>query len=342
MIAYTIILSINITIIVSSFAFLVLFIIYACHNKKKDKKDTKDDKIYDMIDDEKDDTIDDKKDDMTDDNKDGDINIYDNIYFMILNIVILIDCILRFRWHEKHEVFKYIQAFGLAFFDKFLLTILTSQSILYCYNIRRDNKEEEHNKIGDAEIEDKNKKIILNDKKFYFFFTFIFSMMSIIVYFIFVLSISKSFAVSNYEDKNYGGNDYYYYIGNYKVKSIADLIFNSFFAFITFLCNSFSVYFLCKLKIKNKNEDKICCCTHENFRITKIVIMLVSIIILFAESFVIILKVIPFEYIDLFYLPTCLLLDIFFNCKKEIFCFCTKKYKKANSLTEILPANTIL
>lgn len=237
-------------------------------------------------------------------------NNYSCYNVFILSFIITIDNFLRlFSTKNCHGSIQYIQAFLLTFLDKVLLTTITSQAYIYYLGVVK------------SQFYSKKEKIIFFS---ILLITIIFDLFVTIIFF----AISQD--ITDYQDENYKGNKYFYYKGN-QYKKLIDIIFNSIFLFI----NTYSIFILFSYILKKKSDasDGLIEDYHYNHHYNKIVIMLISNSIFFTESYLIIFRIIPIKFIDLFYLITCLGVDLTYAINKKILketlkIFCINIYNK--------------
>ena len=229
---------------------------------------------------------------------------------IILSFIILIDNLLRlFNTEDSKRIIQYIQAFSLTLLDKILLTTITSQVFIYYLGVVKT-------------------KFYYDYELYIFFLTLIITItidISITIFYFYILD-----DITNYKDKNYKGNKYFYIQGD-NLKKIADTIFNSIFLFLNTLFIIILIFYIYK-KIQQSKQGLI-----EDFdyrySFVKILLMFISNSCIFIESYLIIFDKIKIEYIDLIYLTTSLFLDLSYTLnetvrKETLKIFCKKIYIK--------------
>ena len=248
---------------------------------------------------------------------------------IIISLIILIDNFLRiFNTQDSKRIIQYIQAFSLTFLDKLLLTTITSQVFIYYLGVVKS-------------------KFYYDYELYIFFLTFFITIgidISITILYFCILD-----GITNYKDKNYKGNKYYYIQGN-KFKKIVDTIFNSIFL-------SFNIIFIILLllffhkKVKQAKQGLIEDSNIYSKHFWKILLMFIFNTGIFIESYLIIYEKIKIEYIDLIYLTTCLFLDLCYTyndtIKKEtlkIFCkkIYIKKYERHSNRNNSFSNNEVI
>ena len=230
--------------------------------------------------------------------------IYPCYNITVISFIILIDNILRL-----HKIEKYFQAYLLTFLDKALLATITSQVIITYLGVCWTNVYFEGT----------------NEKKIFIGTSFIGISISAILALIYI-----KFAGI---DENY---DNYYYckddIDDKKIKRIGDTIFNGVFLLVNFFCCLFLLIFL----TKKKNEASLGIIEDLDYKHhhTKIVLMFIFNSAIFIESYLIVFDKFPnYDYVDLVYLITCLIILLYYTLNKIIIketmrIFCKKLYNK--------------
>ena len=241
-------------------------------------------------------------------------HIYPCYNIMALSFILFFDNILRLiPTKDAGNPLKYIQAFLLTLLDKLVLTTITSQAIIIYLGVCHT-------------------KLYFNKERALYF---IISITGIIISII-VTSIYISFGITNYN-----GDSIYYYCKGEDKKKIIDTIFNSIFLFLNIL---FIGILLIYLTIK-KTEETLGLIEDLDYghHRTKIVIMLFINSFTFVESYLIIYDIIE-NNVDLIYLLTCLIIDLYYTINKiiiketmKIFCksIYYSKYSEDNKTSSI-------
>ena len=229
-------------------------------------------------------------------------HIYPCYNIMALSFILFFDNILRLiPTKNAPEAFQYIQAFLLTFLDKLVLTTITSQAIIIYLGVCQ------------------TKLYFNNERSVYFLTLFTGIIISVII-----TSIYISFGKTNYEDSNI-----YYYCEGPTAKIIIDTVFNSVFLFLNTLSIVLLLIFMsCRKETLGLIED-----LDYGHHHTKISVMLFINTLTFIESYLIIYDKIPFDNVDLIYLLTCLIIDLYYTINKIIIketmkIFCKSAYDK--------------
>ena len=235
-------------------------------------------------------------------------HIYPCYNIMILSIILFFDNILRLiPTKNTLTALQYIQAFLLTFLDKLVLTTITSQAIIIYLGVCQ------------------TKLYFNNERKVYFI-----TVIAGIVIGIIITAIYISFGITNYEDENGENGSIYYYCEGPKTKQIIDTVFNSFFLALNTICIGLLLLFLSS-KTTKASLGIIEDLDYGHHR-TKIVIMFFVNTITFIESYLIIYDKLPIN-VDLTYLLTCLIIDLYYTINKIIIketmkIFCKSAYDK--------------
>ena len=203
---------------------------------------------------------------------------------ILLSLTVLLDNCIRLI-PTKSDVFRYIQAFILIFFDKLILAILTIYTAIIYLGYIKQNIYKNY-----------MKKIIWST----------WSISILINLAISILYIS------------YGKVDYkmYSYCEDNNIKKYIDTIYNSVLVCINLYCIINTLIFLFKYK---KQEDMgYIENTGHGYFFYKTLIMLFANLLIFVESYLIIYKLFIFE-IDLIYLSTCFAIDLFYTINKTTY-----------------------
>ena len=248
-------------------------------------------------------------------------HIYPCYNIMVLSIILLIDNIFRIiPSNNAKNAFKYSQAYLLTFLDKMVLTTITSQAIITYLGVCKTS-------------------LYFNNERLIYFSTLVAG----IVISVILTSIYISFGITNYEDKenNIKGSIYYYCQGP-GTKQHIDTIFNAVLLLFNIIFISLLLIF-----ISNKRKDASLGLIEDldyGHHHTKILLMFLVNSLTFVESYLIIYDKLPGN-VDLIYLSTCLVIDLYYTINKIIIketmrIFCRKSYdrkypaeKKIGSIT---------
>ena len=243
----------------------------------------------------------------------GNFKEYPCYNIIILSFIILIDNFLRlFNTKNSKRIIQYIQAFSLTFLDKLLLTTITSQVFIYYLGVVKT-------------------KFYYDHELYIFFLTLIITItidISITIFYFCILD-----GITNYKDRNYKGNKYFYIQGD-NFKKIVDTIFNSIFLVFNTIFIIILLLYIYK-KIQQTKQGLIDDLDYKYYRnrFWKILSMFFFNSAIFIESYLIIYDKIKIEYIDIIYLVTCLFLDLCYALNETIIketlkIFCRKIYIK--------------
>lgn len=229
---------------------------------------------------------------------------------IILSFIIFLDNILRLIPMDVY-ILRHIQAFLLTFFDKLILAIITSQALILYYGVCHT-------------------KLYYKREKILFLTSFLIGLLISII-----LSILYIVIANNEKGEggitNYDNSSIYFYVIGTDFKALADSIFNGVFLFFNLF---FSIVLLIFITRKRKQaslgiiEDLDY--GHHNLRI---ILMFIVNSFMFVESYLIIYDKMPYDIIDLIYLISCLLVDLYYTINKIIIketlkIFCKKYYDK--------------
>ena len=220
-------------------------------------------------------------------------HIYPCYNIMALSFILFFDNILRLIPTEKApRGFQYIQAFLLTCLDKLVITTITSQAIIIYLGVCQT-------------------KLYFNNERLVYFLT----LFSGIIISIIITSIYISFGITNYPDEKTGepGSIYYYCTGP-STKITIDTVFNSVFLFLNTLVIGLLLMFLSSKKETLGIIEDLDYGHHH----TKIIIMFFVNSLTIVESYLIIYDKLPYEYVDLIYLSTCLIIDLYYTINKII------------------------
>ena len=240
---------------------------------------------------------------------------------LILSIIIFFDNILRII-PMNVLVLRHIQAFLLTFFDKLILTTITSQALILYLGVCQT-------------------KVYFKKEKLIFCLSLILgiliSFILALLYIIIANSQQGEGGITNYEDTSM-----YFYAMDTDFKSISDTIFNGIFLLFNLYYSIILLIYIAKKRKKVRLgiiED-----LDYGHHTLKIVLMFIINSSLFIESYLIIYDKIPDHLIDLIYIITCLLVDLYYAINKiiikemmKIFCkkYYDKKYPKIKKVSSI-------
>jgi hypothetical protein len=235
-------------------------------------------------------------------------NKYECYNLIIFIFVILLDCVVRIIPFSDDDdssinIFEYLQAFLLVFFDKIILAALTTQTILFYLGVI-------HTKTF------KN-----NDKKA-FFISFVINI---------VICSSLTILYIYFGGIRLANHRRYLYCDTSELKDISDPIFDSVYLIANLYCSIILIkYLFRKIKEIEKGITEDYDYKH-NFK--KAIIVTLLNIIIFLESYLIIFGILKEEKADILYLSTLLLISLFNCCNETVMkeamkIFCKNKYKQ--------------
>ena len=235
-------------------------------------------------------------------------NKYECYNLIIFIFVILLDCVVRIIPFSDDDdssinIFEYLQAFLLVFFDKIILAALTTQTILFYLGVI-------HTKTF------KN-----NDKKA-FFISFVINI---------VICSSLTILYIYFGGIRLANHRRYLYCDTSELKDISDPIFDSVYLIANLYCSIILIkYLFRKIKEIEKGITEDYDYKH-NFK--KAIIVTLLNIIIFLESYLIIFGILKEEKADIIYLSTLLLISLFNSCNETVIkeamkIFCKNKYKQ--------------
>ena len=235
-------------------------------------------------------------------------NKYECYNLIIFIFVILLDCVVRIIPFSDDDdssinIFEYLQAFLLVFFDKIILAALTTQTILFYLGVI-------HTKTF------KN-----NDKKA-FFISFVINI---------VICSSLTILYIYFGGIRLANHRRYLYCDTSELKDISDPIFDSVYLIANLYCSIILIkYLFRKIKEIEKGITEDYDYKH-NFK--KAIIVTLLNIIIFLESYLIIFGILKEEKADIIYLSTLLLISLFNCCNETVMkeamkIFCKNKYKQ--------------
>jgi hypothetical protein len=225
---------------------------------------------------------------------------------MTISLLLFFDNILRVIPTEGSDVFQYIQAFILITFDKLLLCVLTVQAIIYYLGVIKT--------------------------EFYYAKEKIIYIMSLIISV--VISITLASIYISYGKVKYG---IYYYSSDSELKRIIDPTFIGILLFVNLFCIIILlVYVSGKKREASKGLIEDLDYKHHFIRI---LLMFFVNILTFIEQYLIIYDALDGLHIDidLLYLSTCLIIDLFYTINKTIYeetlkIFCHKNVNKPKNI----------
>ena len=230
---------------------------------------------------------------------------------IIITLLLFLDNVLRIIPVGSNDIMQYIQAFILVFFDKVLLNILTIQAIIYYLGVIK------------TQIYYANEKVIY--------------ITSFVINLIIGIILASIYIIANGKTK-YG---IYWYCGDSitNLKKIIDSTFIGILIAINFFCILILlIYISGKIKKVSKGEiEDLGYCHH----FTRVLLMFFVNMLTFIEQYFIIYDVFDYNVVnvDLVYLSTCLIIDLFYTLNKTIYdetCFivCNKHIKKPKQMDD--------
>lgn len=234
---------------------------------------------------------------------------------IIFSFIILLDNIFRvipINYSENYcAKAEEIIAYFIVLFDKLILATLSMQSFIYYLGALKIN------------FYSKYEAMI-------FYTTFICSL---------VVSGSLSGIYISYGYKSYG---LYCYSDDNSTKKVLDTVFNSVYLIINLYCSIVTLRYISRKK--NEVESGLIDDLNYNHHFNRLLIILILNIVTFTESFLIIYDVLGGYFLDLFYLITCLIVDLFYCINEEVYketlkIFCKKKYNQKYNLLKTKKTN---
>jgi len=228
---------------------------------------------------------------------------------IIITLLLFFDNVLRIIPIGNNQTMQYIQAFILVFFDKVLLNILTIQAIIYYLGVI------------------KTKIYYANEKVIY--------ITSFVINLIIAIFLALIYIITNGKVK-YG---VYWYCGDNgtNLKKIIDSTFIGVLMAINFFCILILLIYISgkKRKASRGEIEDLGYCHH----FTRVLLMFFVNMLTFIEQYLIIYDIL-YNYginIDLVYLSTCLIIDLFYTINKTIYdetcvIFCHKNIKKPKNI----------
>lgn len=236
------------------------------------------------------------------------LHIYPCYNFLILSFIIFLDNIFRIIPLDNNDAFKYIQAVLITSLDKLILSIVVFETVIIYLGVVKT-------------------KFYYNNEKIIFYTGLISNL-------IISFALGGIFVYISEHLEKYG--IYYYCQGN-NTKKIIDLIYNSIYLFINTFC--IIILLLYMSTKKEEAEEGIIEDLDYGRHYMKILLMFIFNSLAFIESYLIIYDKLPVpdKYIDLVYLITCLIIDLFYTLNKIIYketlkIFCRNIYDKKYSL----------
>ena len=219
-------------------------------------------------------------------------------------------------------ILRHIQAFLLTFFDKLILTTITSQALIIYFGACQT-------------------RLYYKNELAMFLVPLILGLaISAALTILYIIIANKEVGDGGITNFN-GKNNYFYVIGT-DLKVLCDTIFNGVFLFVNVFCSVVLLIFLSQKK--KKAELGIIEDLDYGHHHLKIILMFILNSMMFIESFLIIYDKMPSDYIDLIYVISCLLLDLYYAINKIIIketmrIFCFKLYNK--KYPDIKDADTV-
>ena len=227
---------------------------------------------------------------------------------ILLGMTLFFDNILRLIPMDVY-ILRHIQAFLLTFFDKLILTTITSQALIIYFGACQT-------------------RLYYKNELAMFLVPLILGLaISAALTILYIIIANKEVGdggITNFDGKN----NYFYVIGT-DLKVLCDTIFNGVFLFVNVFCSVVLLIFLSQKK--KKAELGIIEDLDYGHHHLKIILMFILNSMMFIESFLIIYDKMPSDYIDLIYVISCLLLDLYYAINKIIIketmrIFCIKLY----------------
>ena len=240
---------------------------------------------------------------------------------ILLGMTLFFDNILRLIPMDVY-ILRHIQAFLLTFFDKLILTTITSQALIIYFGACQT-------------------RLYYKNELAMFLVPLILGLaISAALTILYIIIANKEVGdggITNFDGKN----NYFYVIGT-DLKVLCDTIFNGVFLFVNVFCSVVLLIFLSQKK--KKAELGIIEDLDYGHHHLKIILMFILNSMMFIESFLIIYDKMPSDYIDLIYVISCLLLDLYYAINKIIIketmrIFCIKLYNK--KYPDIKDADTV-
>ena len=240
---------------------------------------------------------------------------------ILLGMTLFFDNILRLIPMDVY-ILRHIQAFLLTFFDKLILTTITSQALIIYFGACQT-------------------RLYYKNELAMFLVPLILGLaISAALTILYIIIANKEIGdggITNFDGKN----NYFYVIGT-ELKVLCDTIFNGVFLFVNVFCSVVLLIFLSQKK--KKAELGIIEDLDYGHHHLKIILMFILNSMMFIESFLIIYDKMPSDYIDLIYVISCLLLDLYYAINKIIIketmrIFCFKLYNK--KYPDIKDADTV-
>ena len=239
---------------------------------------------------------------------------------VIFSLILFVDCILRLIPTKSWAVaFQYIQAFLLSTFDKLILATLTMHSVIFY--------------LGTVYTDTYYK----NEKKIFIISFIISGVVSIVLTSIYLK-----------EGVHQPGKRYYFYVNQPGIcfKYYADIVFDSVFFAPNFFC---CLILLCYIyRKKREAQSGLIEDIDYSRRFIRVSLLFWLNMATFTESYLIIFGVLQGEFVDLIYLMTCLIIDLYNSINRtviketlKIFCKDTyeEKLEKVDSLKLLGNAN---
>ena len=240
---------------------------------------------------------------------------------ILLGMTLFFDNILRLIPMDVY-ILRHIQAFLLTFFDKLILTTITSQALIIYFGACQT-------------------RLYYKNELAMFLVPLILGLaISAALTILYIIIANKE--VGNGGITNFDGKNNYFYVIGTDLKVLCDTIFSGVLVFVNVFCSVVLLIFLSQKK--KKAELGIIEDLDYGHHHLKIILMFILNSMMFIESFLIIYDKMPSDYIDLIYVISCLLLDLYYAINKIIIketmrIFCFKLYNK--KYPDIKDADTV-
>ena len=227
---------------------------------------------------------------------------------IIFSLILFFDNILRILpltdgEEDKFNALEYIQAFLLVFFDKLILATLTIHALIFYLGVIKTEFYYRH------------------EKKIFF--------ISFAINLIVCATISGLYVgikgIYQVKDR------FFCYCEDSDEKKITDTVFNSVYYIINLFCNINLFAFI--YQRKREAEAGIIDDLDYRHNFIRIILLFILNFCTFLESYLIIHDVISGKYVDILYLFTCLLMDLYNTLNKTVYqetlkIFCPKKHEE--------------
>ena len=228
---------------------------------------------------------------------------------IIFSLILFFDNILRIipltdDNEEKYNNLEYIQAYLLVFFDKLILATLSTHALIFYLGVIKT-------------------EFYYNNEKKIFYITLIVNLI--------ICSAISGLYISAKEIHQLSDRYYCYCNDDVKGKKLGDTLFNSIFFIINLFC-TINLFFFINKKKKEAEAGLIDDLDYRH-NFIRIILLFFLNLITFLESYLIIYDVISGKYVDILYLFTCLLIDLYNTLNKTVYqetlkIFCPKSYEE--------------